>query len=745
MFGKVDLVEGIIETIATDIVAMDGEDIPLLRSILKRLNELKKEGKSLGHTVFSSLLSGLQIYIEKIILRETDNIKPLEKGVNALQSVHRCIRDQVSFKEDISNLLIELGLEFKADNGVQDSATVLCQNFGKNEAASSTPNDTKTEDGIEVCPSIAHLNEEDLDLITSFVMESQESLEAVEVSLIDLEQAPDDAENINTIFRAFHTIKGVSGFLNFFNINKLAHYAENLLESIRSGDIIIDQPVVDIILASVDILKQLIQGVADGIQNNSSLDVGIDINPLIQRIEEVAVNGNRFTFKPIGTILVQRGDLTSELLQKGLEKQYLEPDKKLGQILIDEKSVTPAQVEAALNDQKKTLRSHLISQVKVDTQKLDNLMDLTGELVIAQTMLKQYFAALAVKDQKLNHNLGRLNQITSSLQATAMSMRMVPIKATFQRMLRLVRNLSQTTGKKVRLVMNGEETQIDRNVVEELYEPMVHMIRNSVDHGIEMPEDRLSAGKDPAGQISLKACHKGGNIIVEICDDGRGLDKCGIIRRAKACGLITDEESLSDRELFNLIFHPGFSTAKKVSDISGRGVGMDVVKKTIETLKGRIEVRSRPGKGSTFIISLPLTLAILDGIIVRVGPERYVIPALSVVESFRPAENDYSTFKDRGEMILFRGKLIRLVRLNRIFNLKCSDVDPWKALVVVAEYENHQIALLLDELLGKEEVVIKSLGDVFKAVNGITGGAILGDGRVGLILDIAGIWKILSN
>jgi len=517
------------------------------------------------------------------------------------------------------------------------------------------------------------------------------------------------------------------------------------LDKARSGEIGIDATVIDICLESVDLLKKLIEGVQQGMENGVALDIGLDITSLVDRIDEIQVEGDQVGDKPVGEILVQKGEITSEELAKGLERQEEEPDKKIGRILVEEKSVEAKSVVAALRDQKKTGKRHIDLQVKVDTKKLDNLVDLTGELVIAQSMLRQNQLVLSIRDQKLMHNLGQLNQITSGLQTTAMSMRMVPIKSTFQKMVRLVRDLAKNSGKQVQLKMFGEDTEIDRNVVDELYEPMVHMIRNSVDHGIGTPEERRKAGKRESGEVHLRAYHQGGNIVVEISDDGRGLNKEKIIEKAKAKNLITDESKISESEIYNLIFHPGFSTAKQVTDVSGRGVGMDVVKKAIEKLRGKVEINSSTGSGSTFIIKLPLTLAIIEGMLVRVGKEKYVIPVLSILESVRPTKEQYSTVEGKGEMILTRGKLIPLIRLNRIFDSECDHNNPWEALVMVVEQNGNQIGLLLDELLGKEEVVIKSLGETLKDTPGIAGGAIMGDGRVGLILDMAGIWDLVMG
>ena len=758
MSEQIDSTKEKLETIALEVVSMEGEDIPTMGNIFNLLCEIETDADRFDAAPFSNLLAGLKIYLEKVVLRETDDFAPFEEGLAHLQSAFRCVENQSEYKEDISEILERLGLapgavaepdsaepeEFpvaaEADDTIEDVP---------GDAAPASPDDVPEEEIISAeehydAPD-SDLGEEDLEILNGFVFESIENLDTVEVSLINLEQDPNDAESINAIFRSFHTIKGVSSFIGLMRINKLAHRAENLLDKVRDGEIAVQENVIDIILETVDMLKQLIEGVQKGMENGTTLDIGLGIADLVERIDAIQDQAAEIGTKPVGEILVERGDVTREAVEQGLARQKETPGKKLGEILVEEKSAAPKKVVSALRDQKKFGSRHVDLTVKVDTQKLDNLVDLTGELVIAQSMLRQHNIILSASDQGLAHNLGQLTQITSSLQTTAMSMRMVPIKSTFQKMLRLVRDLAKNSNKEVQLRMSGEDTEIDRNVVDELYEPMVHMIRNSCDHGIEAPDQRESAGKPRKGEIFLHAYHQGGNIIVEITDDGKGLDRDRIIEKAKANNLISDDSKLTDAEIYNLIFQPGCSTAKEVTDISGRGVGMDVVKKAIEKLRGRVEINSRPGQGSTFIISLPLTLAIIEGMLVRVGSERYVIPALAIVESFRPTEDQYSTVEGKGEMILTRGRLLPLVRLNRIFEIDSDSNAPWEGLVVTVEYENHQICLLLDELLGKEEVVIKSLGDALKNTIGIAGGAIMGDGRVGLILDIAGIWSIVRN
>ncbi|MDY6986453.1 MAG: chemotaxis protein CheA [Thermodesulfobacteriota bacterium] len=739
-----------LEAIALEVVTMEGTDIPTMGNVLNCLGELEKDAQEIGIPAFLDLTRAVMAHLEKVILREQDDLTPLEEGINCLQSICRHMINQEEFKGDTSCILNKLDPERVLSEGKDKEE--LCEP-GRVEGSWPPDDEARDDQGSEdkgkgdrctESPDEA-LSDEDREIVADFVLESLENLETVEVSLIDLEHDPDDMDCINSIFRPFHTIKGVSGFLNLRKINTLAHRVENLLDKARNGEIRVEGTIVDIILESVDILKKLVEGVQEGLEKGVSLDNGLDTAPLITKIKAVESEADLVGEKPLGEILVQKGTITSDDVKKSLDRQEGEPDKKIGEILVEEKRAQSKEVISALRDQKRFNRRHIDLQVKVDTEKLDSLVDLTGELVIAQSMLRQNNWVASANDQNLYHNLNQLTQIISGLQSTAMSMRMVPIRNTFQKMVRLVRDLAKNSGKEVRLEMTGEDTEIDRNVVEELYEPMVHMIRNAVDHGLESPEEREKAEKEKTGKIYLRAYHLGGNITVEIEDDGRGLDKDRIREKAKSNGLITDDSKLSESEIYNLIFRPGFSTAKMVTDVSGRGVGMDVVKKALEKLRGRVEINSRPGQGSTFVISLPLTLAIIEGMLVRVGEERYIVPALAILESFRPDRSQYFTVEGKGEMIESRGDLMPLIRLERLFDVKADSTEPWESLVVAVEHEGEKMCLLLDELLGKEEVVIKSLGESLKDVRGIAGGAIMGDGRVGLILDMAGIFEISRN
>jgi len=325
-----------------------------------------------------------------------------------------------------------------------------------------------------------------------------------------------------------------------------------------------------------------------------------------------------------------------------------------------------------------------------------------------------------------------------------MSMRMVPLKATFSKMARLARDVSHKLGKNVNFITDGEDTEIDRNLVDIINDPLVHMVRNAMDHGVETPDERRAAGKPEQGTVKIAAYHSAGSVVVEISDDGKGLDREVLLAKARERGLVGETAELSDREVFNLVFEPGFSTAKVVTDVSGRGVGMDVVKKNIERLRGTVEIKSEKGAGSVFKMSLPLTLAIIDGMVIRVGCETYVIPTISIIRSVKPAEEDVSTVFGKGEMLKLQGHLIPLYRIGRIYGLDGATDDLKEAIVVIVEDEERQAGLVIDELVGRQQVVIKSLGQTMKNIPGISGGAIMPDGRVGLILDVGGLLRFAT-
>jgi len=384
--------------------------------------------------------------------------------------------------------------------------------------------------------------------------------------------------------------------------------------------------------------------------------------------------------------------------------------------------------------------------IRVSVEKIDELMNTVGELVITQAMLSQLSTKLEGNSaEKLRAGLAQLERNMRELQESVMRVRMLPINVVFSRFPRMVRDLAQRLGKQIELKLTGEQTELDKTVLEKIGDPLVHLVRNSIDHGIETPEKRTAAGKSPAGTVHLDACHRGGNIAVEVSDDGGGLDKNRILAKAKDRGLVGPNDVLTDEQIYELIFLPGFSTAEKTTDVSGRGVGMDVVRRNIKELGGKIELRSELGKGSKTIITLPLTLAIVDGQSVSVGGETYIVPLISIVESMQLKASSVSKLSGRGEVFSFRGYYLPIIRLYELFGVEPRTKVLDEGLVVVAEGEGHQrIGLFVDDLLGQQQVVIKSLEANYGHVEGVSGATILGDGSVALILDIPGLIRATS-
>ncbi len=540
---------------------------------------------------------------------------------------------------------------------------------------------------------------QDPELIADFIMESREHLTAAEAQLLALEHNPENGEAINTIFRAFHTIKGLAGFLDFPAIQDFAHEVETLLDMARNGTVPVHSTLIDIILQSTDYMGQCLDGVETGRQPEKGPA------ELLARIRQTIAGDS---------VVEAAADAAAEgsLMQLA------------------------AAVATPARENKPAASGEGHRAVKVDTGKLDRLVEMVGEMVIAQSQVQHDPEMTKVRSSRLTRNLSQLTRITLDVQRVAMTMRMVPVAQMFQRLSRLVRDLARKSGKQVQLELSGEDTELDRNLVEEVADPLMHMIRNAVDHGAEPPAARVAAGKNPVARIDLRASYQGGFIKIEIADDGRGLVREKILKKARERGLVTNGDELTEQEVFGLIFEPGFSTADQVTDVSGRGVGMDVVRKQIMKLRGRVDIASREGFGTTFSIKLPLTLAIIDGLVVGVGSERYVVPIFAVKEIFRPAAEAVSSLPEAGEMILVRGGLLPIVRLHRRFGVTPRSEEPSEGVIIVVESADTTFALLVDELIGKQEVVIKNLGDTFKHVSGVSGGSILGDGTVGLILDM---------
>jgi two-component system chemotaxis sensor kinase CheA len=451
-------------------------------------------------------------------------------------------------------------------------------------------------------------------------------------------------------------------------------------------------------------------------------------------------DGSESEPKPLGEILVESGIVSRETLDNALAQQ-----KRVGQILIEQKAVTPQQIEQALRKQEAAAHPKKTdtASIRVDTGKIDKVINLVGELVITQSMLSDLGSRFEIRQLPLLlEHMTQLERNTREIQERVMSIRMLPIGTVFSRFPRLVRDLSAKAGKEIQLVLSGEETELDKTVIESISDPLTHLVRNSADHGLELPEERLDHNKPEVGTIRLKAFHEGGIICITVEDDGRGLNREKIVAKAIKQGLMAENENLPDDQIWPLIFKPGFSTAEKVTDVSGRGVGMDVVKRNIESLGGTVTIKTSAGKGTTFALKLPLTLAIIDGMTVRVGRETYIVPLLSILESIQPKADRVKTIVGKGEVMDVRGAYHPMMRLYEIFGLEPEYKDPTKAILLILETEGERVAVMVDEIVGQQQVVIKSMEQNFHKVDGIAGATILGDGTVGFILEVRGLLEL---
>jgi two-component system chemotaxis sensor kinase CheA len=590
------------------------------------------------------------------------------------------------------------------------------------------------------------IGDEDAALAVEFVGEATTHLESAEGALLKLEEGPGATDVLNCVFRGFHSIKGVAGFLNLKQVGRLAHAAETLLDLARKGKLQLSGSRFDRALDALDMMKKLVAG----IQIAASARVAPPIEPglleLVERIEAEAASAVPGAASrasgPTAAIREVEPSLTFGAAPVEPETELAPPTP------VAQAAAAAVEAPAQAGTTRQSAGSdgghadNADATVKVATNRLDALIDAVGELVIAQSMVAQGMSAAHLgADPKLARNLSQLGKITRSLQDLSMAMRMVPVQGLFQKMSRLARDTARKAAKEVEFVHAGGETELDRNVVEAVGDPLVHMIRNAIDHGVEFADERQANGKPRSGRVTLRAFHQAGYVVLEIADDGRGLNRKRIVEKAIAAGVVREGQELSDEETFNLIFHPGLSTAERITDISGRGVGMDVVRRNIEALRGRIEIQSTEGKGSVFTIRLPLTLAVIDGLIVKVGAERYILPITAIEQSIRPTADQLSTVQGRGEICMIRGQLLPIVRLHRLFDVQPKHAEAVNSIAVIVHDGARRCCLLVDELVGQQQVVIKSLGEGMGHVPGIAGCAILGDGNVSLILDIGGLIK----
>jgi two-component system chemotaxis sensor kinase CheA len=562
------------------------------------------------------------------------------------------------------------------------------------------------------------------DMIMQFIADSKDLLETTENNLLKLEKEPDDFDLIATIFGAIHSIKGNSGFMGFEEIQEISMDTEMILDSLRKKELEADPIVVSLLLSNIETLINRV--------NN----IGIESNPPATEVKQV---------QPTPKVSVAT---PPEKVAAKVEPVQNVPSEKIAPKPIVNQNVAPTIVKEKKDEQNvsKNFQQTQKQDIRVETVKIDKLFDLVGELITIETMVTKNPDLNGLIMPNFVKAANQLNKITRELQEITMSVRMMPLEGLFNKMKRLIRDVSIKLGKKVDLTISGQETEMDKNVIDEISDPLVHILRNSMDHGVETPEVRIASGKSDTGAVHLSARYEGNEILISVKDDGAGINKERVLQKAEEKGLLqVPAEKMTDKEIFTLIFEPGFSTAAQVTDISGRGVGMDVVRKNIEKLRGAIDVESVLHKGTTVTLRIPLTLAIMEALLVNVGVETFALPLMNVSETFRVSSAAVSKTMDGLEMIKVRDEILPVFRIHELYNIKPRFTDLERGIILIVESRSKKFCLFADELIGQQQAVIKGLSEYIGKVPGIIGCMILGDGGIGLILDIEGTLTLAEN
>lgn len=609
------------------------------------------------------------------------------------------------------------------------------------------------------------------EILEDFLVEAFELIEQIDHDLVELEANPEDLELLNRIFRVAHTVKGSSSFLNFDILTKLTHHMEDVLNKARHGDLKITPDVMDVVLESVDMMKTILKNIRDS--GNDLVD-GLQIDNICTRLSAVSNGEEKIDLTneanetedineaptssndDINVNSLSESEVEAEIERLLKARKAEDKARKQSKKSESAKQGTPKPAPKASENKAKAVvqssGSNLEQTIRVEVKRLDHLMNLIGELVLGKNRLLKIYDDVEERYEgekfleELNQVVSSLSLVTTDIQLAVMKTRMLPIAKVFNKFPRMVRDLSRDLGKQIDLEISGEETELDKSIVEEIGDPLVHIIRNSCDHGIEDPNDRLLVGKPEKGTIQLKAYNEGNHIVIEIVDDGNGIDSEAVRRKAVEKGIIGDREAsaMSDKESYSLIFKPGFSMAKEVTNVSGRGVGMDVVKTNIEKLNGIIDIDSEPGRGTIIKLKIPLTLAIIQSLLVGSQEEYYAIPLASVKETVRvPIDNIYTI---EGKNVLrLRDEVLSLVRLSDLFGVKQVFESGEQTYVVIINIADSKLGIIVDNLIGQEEIVIKSLGNYLQNIRGIAGGTIRGDGKVTLIVDVGIIMDMAKD
>lgn len=711
----------IFERLDTDLMTLEKmpADSELHNTIFRAVHTVKGTSSFLGVEQLTELAHHFEDVLNKIRHNEltvtSGSMDVMFEAFDVMKTLLYRIKERNPERIDLSGILEKLKSVAR-----QSQTTAGTTNQGASVVISEPPEQE------EVVPAPSAFDPEMAELLESFIVEAIEIFDALGKDLLELEKSPSDKELHNTIFRAVHTVKGTSSFLGFNQLTELAHDFEFVLNRVRRNELLVAPDNIDVIFEAFDTMKLLLQNI------ESKNIEGVDLSEIRKKLDNVVQGG-----------MINKSSTQAEKIVA--TKKQCEPKEE------ETKDPTLKESRAGVLSPLEHLKA-TESTIRVEVSRLDSLMNLVGELVLARNQLAQVTQQISAVDESakiiraLNDTNSQVDFITTELQMAVMRTRMVPIGKVFNKLPRLIRDLAKETGKEIELQLYGEETDLDKTIIEELNDPLVHILRNAADHGIESSDARQRAGKPTKGTVIVRAEHEGNNIVISIEDDGSGMDPEILKQRALEKGLITEVEArdMSRNEAFNIIFAPGFSTAINVTNVSGRGVGMDVVRTNITKLKGIIEIHSEVGVGTKLILKLPLTLAIIQGLLAQVGNDVYAIPLESVVEVVRIRQQDITTINSR-EVIRMRDSVVPLARIAEIFDVQTTErKSEWMYVVVVGVAER-RLGMVVDSLIGQKEIVVKSLGPYLGDVPGVAGSTILGDGRAIIIIDIRQFMKLCTE
>jgi two-component system chemotaxis sensor kinase CheA len=731
-----------LDTIEEDILTLEREwSEDLVHAIFRSMHTIKGVSGFIGLKKIKQLSHRLENLLDELrvgtITVDSDCIDILLQGSDRLNGLIGSLELQAAgFHSDKGGTVYESGADI---DDIIDKLDAILKTNGHSDTAASRASAPSPEKERKIVEHKAPAYDPYADglitpeMVQKFVEESSDLLDTAENAALSLERGKETKANIEEAFRVVHTIKGNAGFFWFGTVEGMCMAIEGVLDALRKGDRKVDSKVVNLLLEGIDNLRTSLKQIQSG-----DLKPGVDTEHHI--IAEKAMNSkNAGDYQPLGDLLVEMGVASRESVDEALELQQM----RLGEILVKQGKAEPKAVEKALESQGKPAGKNdqfanyrlKRKDIRVDTERLDTLFDLMGELITAEAMVLNSPELEEFDHPNFDRSAAYLSKISRELQEITMTIRMIPMDGLFNKMRRLVRDLSKKFNKEISLVVSGEETEMDRNVMEEISDPLVHIIRNAIDHGIEDPESRKKAGKAEDGTIELRARYEGNEIWVTIADDGGGLNKKRILERAMERGLVQDDQVLSDKEVFQLIFEPGFSTAEQVSEISGRGVGMDVVKKNLEKLRGKIDIESQEEKGTTFTLKIPLTLAIIDAINFTVGRQLYAIPITDVIQFYKAVGSELTETEEHRQIITLRGQVLPLIKMKEFFAVTEGKEKAEEGIVIVVRSGNHTAALLADEIVGYRQMVIKALPSYLGNLRAVSGCSIMSDGKVSLIVD----------